>query len=58
MTQAVPKGEPVKIIGLKAVDGRSQLAVEETVVGSKTTYELAYEPVSLKELRQALGGLN
>ena len=58
LTQSVPLGSPVKIIGIKAVNGRSQLAVQNAIVGDAEAYSLVYEPVSLKELRQALGRLN
>ena len=53
-TSKVPLQAPVRIIGLKVVDGKAYLAELETVVGAAGEYDLEYRPCSLLEMAEAL----
>lgn len=57
-SSGVPTGADIRILGIKMVDGRAQMALVETTVGAEEQYKLAYEPKSLKEVRNELMKLN
>ena len=59
LSDNIPKGMPAKLIGIKVDQGRSMLAVKDIKVGeSKQSYNLVYQPKSLKEIQKILEGIN
>lgn len=55
LSDNIPKGMPAKLIGIKVDQGRSMLAVQDIKVGeSKQSYNLVYQPKSLKEIQKVL----
>lgn len=57
-TQKVPLQAPIRIIGVKVVDGKAFLAELKSFVGAKGEYELEYRPCSLAEMAAALERTN
>ncbi|MEZ5044865.1 MAG: OmpA family protein [Saprospiraceae bacterium] len=58
MTQAAPKDAAIRIIGIKVIDGRAQLAVKDTTVGAMPQHTLDFKPSSMQSIRKALNDLN
>lgn len=59
LSDNIPKGMPAKLIGIKVDQGRSMLAVKDIKVGeSKQSYNLVYQPKSLKEIQKVLESID
>ena len=53
----LPSGEKVKLVSIKVIEGKAQLAIQEFVVGQKKP-KLKYRSIRFDELRNALNQLN
>ncbi len=59
LSDNIPKGMPAKLIGIKVDQGRSMLAVKDIKVGeSKQSYNLVYQPKSLREIQKVLESID
>lgn len=58
LVQNLPKGQEVTVIGVKLEEGRPQMAVVDTQVGSTGSLALDYQACSLNDLRATLNRLN
>ena len=57
-TRTLPRQAPIRIVGLKLVNGRAYLAVKDTNVGLADQFTLDYQPSSLKSIRLALSAFD
>lgn len=59
LSDDIPKGMPAKLIGIKVDQGRSMLAVKDIKIGeSKQSYNLVYQPKSLREIQKVLESID
>lgn len=59
LSDNIPKGMSAKLIGIKVDQGRSMLAVKDIKVGeSKQSYNLVYQPKSLREIQKVLESID
>lgn len=59
LSDNIPKGMAAKLIGIKVDQGRSMLAVKDIKIGeSKQSYNLVYQPKSLREIQKVLESMD
>lgn len=54
----LPKDMEIRVVGIKVVDGKAQLAVSDTRVTDEHLLRLSYQPASINKIRAALQDLD
>lgn len=54
----LPKHMNIRVVGIKVMDGKAQLAVLDTKVSENTPVKLSYQPASINKIRSALNDLD
>ena len=54
----LPKNMDIRVIGIKVIDGKAQLAILDTKVSEKVPVKLSYRPASINKIRSALNDLD
>lgn len=54
----LPKDMEIRVVGIKVMDGKAQLAVKDTKVSDQGAVQLSYRPASINKIRSALQDLD
>lgn len=54
----LPKDMDIRVVGIKVIDGKAQLAIKDTKVSDEQPVQLTYQPASINKIRSALKDLD
>ncbi|NRB52115.1 MAG: OmpA family protein [Saprospiraceae bacterium] len=54
----LPRNMDIRVVGIKVVDGKAQLAIKDTKVSDEKPVKLSYQPASINKIRSALSNLD
>ena len=54
----LPKDMDIRVVGIKVIDGKAQLAIKDTKVSDEQPVKLSYQPASINKIRAALKDLD
>lgn len=54
----LPRNMDIRVVGIKVIDGKAQLAIQDTKVSDEKPVKLSYQPASINKIRSALKDLD
>lgn len=54
----LPKDMDIRVVGIKVIDGKAQLAIQDTKVSDQGPLKLFYRPASINKIRSAIQNLD